>query len=184
MQLGRGADMDSHEQIQALTHQMADAVRNLYGIEGPIAHIDDIVRMIGGNVVEDSSLQSFADGKIRKSGRESFEIIISPCQGEGRKNWVIARALGHLFLHMGYKSDQERWDAQGQMVPYRCGKVELERQANAFAAAFLMPEKDYRRVMEQYTDSNMVDTAAVARYFHVSISAAADRGRGLGYLRW
>ena len=60
----------------------------------------------------------------------------------------------------------------------------LEYQSNEFAAAFLMPEEDYKRVMDQYTEGNIVDTSAVAKYFHVSIDTAANRGKGLGYLRW
>lgn len=171
-------------QIKALINQMADAVRNLYNIEGPIANIDDVVRIMGGNVIEDPSIDGFSDGRIKKTGGEAFEIMISPFQNKERRNFLIAHELGHLFLHMGYRSNHERWDAQNNMAYYRSACVGSEYQADAFAAAFLMPDGDFKRMMAQYTEGSTVDTSAVAKYFHVSISSAANRGKELGYLRW
>lgn len=179
-----GVDMALSFQIKALINKMADAVRNLYDIKGPIANIDNVVRIMGGNVIEDPSIDGFSDGRIKKTGEESFEIMVSPFQSEERRNFTIAHELGHLFLHMGYKNNRERWNAQNNIAYYRNGNTELEYQSNEFAAAFLMPEEDYKLVMDQYTEGNMVDTSAVARYFHVSIDAAANRGKWLGYLRW
>lgn len=171
-------------QIKALIDQMADVVRQRYGIEGPIANIDDVVREIGGIVTDDPSIDGFADGRIKKTGEQAFEIIIPPFQNEERRNFIIAHELGHLFLHMGYRSDHERWDVQNNMAYYRSACVGSEYQADAFAAAFLMPDGDFKRVMAQYTEGSTVDTSAVAKYFHVFISSAANRGKELGYLRW
>lgn len=171
-------------QIRKLIGQMADVVRQRYGIACPVADIDGAVRAIGGRVIADPSLDGFSDGRIKKAGSEAFEIMASPFQNEERRNFIIAHELGHLFLHMGYRSDHERWDAQNNMAYYRSACVGSEYQADAFAAAFLMPDGDFKRVMAQYTEGSTVDTSAVAKYFHVSISSAANRGKELGYLRW
>lgn len=176
--------MALNSQIKTLVNQMADAVRNLYGIEGPVADMEQVVRLMGGSVVEDASMDGFSDGRIKKTGEESFEIAVSPFQNDERKNFTIAHELGHLFLHMGYRTNLERWSEQNNVAYYRSGNSESEYQSNEFAAAFLMPEEDYKRVMDRHTEGGMVNTSAVAGHFHVSIDAAANRGKWLGYLRW
>lgn len=60
----------------------------------------------------------------------------------------------------------------------------MEYQANEFAAALLMPKKAYKEIMDQYTIGNEVETDKIASYFGVSISAASNRGKFLGYLQW
>lgn len=170
--------------IKILVNEMADAVRNIYGIDGPIDNIDGVVEAMGGVVVEDSAIDGFSDGRIRKTGDESFEIAVSPFQNEERRNFTIAHELGHLFLHMGFKTNRERWNKQNNVTYYRNGNSEREYQSNEFAAAFLMPQKDYKQVMDDNTQGNLVNTLAVARHFHVSIDAAANRGKWLGYLKW
>lgn len=176
--------MALNSQINTLINEMADAVRKLYGLDGPITDIDNVVHIMGGVVVEDSSIDGFSDGRIRKTGEESFEIAISPFQSKERRNFTIAHELGHLFLHMGFRTNRERWEAQNNITYYRNGSSELEYQSNEFAAAFLMPQKEYKQIMEQNTRGSLVDTSAIARYFNVSIDAAANRGKWLGYLRW
>lgn len=61
--------------------------------------------------------------------------------------------------------------------------IEKERQANEFAYALLMPENIYLEQVELNTDKNgKVNTKAIAEYFGVSISDAANRGYSLGVL--
>ena len=69
---------------------------------------------------------------------------------------------------------------------HRAGSVssEKEYQANEFAAAFLMPRDEYLKKMNEYTDGNKVNTSKIAEYFNVSVEAASNRGKFLGYLKW
>lgn len=60
------------------------------------------------------------------------------------------------------------------------GKCQL---TNDFALAFLMPEETYRRIAQKNTQNGKVNTAAVANYFHVTVSDAAARGVQLGILK-
>lgn len=179
-----GVSMALNPELKNLINDLANVIREIYSITGPITDIDNIVKKMGGTIVEDSSLDSFSDGKIKKTGISSFEIAISPLQGEERRNFTIAHELGHLFLHMGFKTNKELWDSQNNITYYRNGNSDLEYQSNEFAAAFLMPQRDYKQIMDQNTVGNIVDTSAVAKFFHVSIDAAANRGKWLGYLRW
>ncbi len=171
-------------QIKELINDMAGAVRNLYNIHGPIDNIDTIVQQMGGTIVEDSSMDGFSDGKIRKTGANSFEITVSPFQSYERRNFTVAHELGHLFLHMGFKTNQKLWDSQNNVAYYRNGFSDLEYQSNEFAAALLMPEDEYKEIMDKFTEGDLVNTAEVANHFHVSIDAAANRGKWLGYLKW
>lgn len=173
----------SNEIIQ-LIDQMTSTIRKLYNIDIPISNIDQVVKQIGGNVVEDFSIDGFSDGRIRKTGPDTFEIAISPFQTEERRNFTIAHELGHLFLHMGFRTNADRWEKQDNINYYRNGNSDQEYQCNEFAAAFLMPRKEYKWIMDENTEGNLVDTSKIAKFFHVSVDAAANRGKWLGYLRW
>ena len=60
-----------------------------------------------------------------------------------------------------------------------------DAMADEFALAFLMPEKEYAKVLKEHTRDSIVDTAAIARHFHVTLTDAANRGVQLGYLeKW
>lgn len=171
-------------EIKQLINAMAYEVIKKYQITIPIIDIDEEVKKMRGIVEENPMIDSFSDGKIRKNGENGFIIQVSPYQTEERRNFTIAHELGHLFLHMGYETNRDRWNAQNDVAYYRNGNSELEYQSNEFAAAFLMPEKDYVRVMNENTEGNIVNTLEIARYFHVSVDAAANRGKWLGYLKW
>ena len=132
----------------------------------------------------DASLDGYSDGRIRKTGVNSFVISASPFQSKERRNFVIAHELGHLFLHMGFKTNSTRWKAQKDTACYHNENLKVEYQANEFAVAFLMPQQDYELVLRQNMKQNMVDTSTIAEYFCVTIETAAIRGRRLGYLRW
>ena len=145
--------------------------------------IDNIVKRMGGRVVEDYLLDGFSDGKIRKLGEDNFEISVSPFQSNERRNFTIAHELGHLFLNMGFETNDAKWTAQN-VEYYRNGNSDLEYQANEFAAAFLMPKDEDIKIMDENTVGDMVNTTRIAEYFHVSTEAAANRGKWLGYLKW
>ncbi len=62
--------------------------------------------------------------------------------------------------------------------------IEQEEIATEFALALLMPEDEYREQVRIHTEPNgMVNTKAIADYFHVEINVAHIRGVRLGILR-
>lgn len=176
--------MALNNEIKSLINEMAQEVIWLYDINIPITDIDVVVERMGGRIIEKPSINGFLDGKIKKTGPNSFSIEVSPFQTEERRNFTIAHELGHLFLHMGFKNNVDKWREQDSTPYYRNGNSESEYQANEFAAAFLMPQAQYKTIMDKYTEGNLVNTSEVAKYFHVSIDAAANRGKWLGYLEW
>ena len=167
---------------QRYIDNLAEVIIKAYGITIPIHNIDAVVKRMGGSVNEQIGLDDLYDGTIRKTGHDSFSIVISPFQSQQRKAFTVAHELGHLFLHMGFQIDPVVWENQDDTVYRRFGSSEQEYQANEFAAALLMPRKEYLEVLQNNIKNGRVDISAVASYFHVSNAAAGNRGRFLGYL--
>lgn len=172
-----------NDEEREIINELAEAVIEHYKIQVPIVDIYEVVRQIGGEVVTNCSMNDLLDGCIKKVGN-SFVISIIPYQPPNRINFTIAHELGHLFLHMGYVINEQLWNKQDTEPYYRKGSTEKENQANEFAAALLMPRKMYKKVMDSCTNGNIVDTAKIAEYFHVSVEAASNRGKWLGYFVW
>lgn len=169
-------------EMRNLIDELTQDIIKVYNITIPISNIDAVVGDIGGIVKENDRLSEYSDGYIRKT-ENGFEIVVSRQQPENRRNFTVAHELGHLFLHMGYKIDPGKWESQ-QNTYYRKGNSVEEYEANEFAAALLMPKKEYKRVMDRYTEGDFVYTQEVANEFNVSVNAASNRGKWLGYLQW
>lgn len=164
-------------------NDLAQQVIKAYNITIPITDIDKIVSRMGGSIEVKKNFDDLCDGTITKEGDGSFRIVISPHQTAQRRLFTIAHELGHLFLHMGFRTNAELWQTQHQEVYRRFGSSEQEYQANEFAASLLMPREEYREFLNENAVNNRINIDTVAEYFHVSQSAATNRGRFLGYLR-
>lgn len=95
-------------------NKVAESVRAYYGISYPVTDMVAVVSCIGGSVKEQFGFDDCYDGTIRKVGQNSFAIRIASLQNGARKNFTLAHELGHLFLHMGYKTNFEVWRAQNE----------------------------------------------------------------------
>lgn len=163
---------------------LAEWVISTYNISIPITNIRKVVEDIGGQVEERYNFDNLCDGTIKKEGEDSFKIVISKLQNKQRESFTIAHELGHLFLHMGYRTSSSVWEEQDSKIYRRFGTSEQEYQANEFAAELLMPEVMYKEIlMKNIVEGNKVDISKVADYFKVSNSAARNRGRFLGYIK-
>lgn len=168
-----------------LINDLTELIVSIFNIQIPINNIDEVVKNLGGIVKQEENFMREVEGSVQKVD-EGFIIFVSPYQSEERRKFTIAHELGHLFLHMGYKINQSLWDSQKSTTYYRAGDSKVEYQANEFAAALLMPKDKYKEIMDKNTDftTNTVNTSEIAKYFGVSISAASNRGKFLGYLKW
>ena len=52
-----------------------------------------------------------------------------------------------------------------------------------FALALMMPEDEYRKIANQYSEGNQIKTRKIAEYFHVDLAAACHRGEKLGIIQ-
>lgn len=176
----------SVEEVKGLINELAQDIIRIFEIDVPIRDIDEVVGKMGGKIIKVASMPIDKEGAISKSDDgNGFIIYVSKFQSDVQRKFTVAHELGHLFLHMGYLTDTEKWNECCEKKFYRSRKAtDLEYQANEFAAALLMPQELYREEMERNTNGTTVNTTAIADYFGVSVSAASYRGKFLGLLKW
>ena len=166
------------DKIQQLINDLSADIIDTYDIHIPIYDMNDVVTTLGGYIEENKNI---CDSAIRKQN-DGFVIYIPSSYNVERKQFAIAQELGHLFLHTGYKISPKLWNKQRNMFYYESKYPLEEYQANDFAEALLMPKDVYKKVLDQYTVGNKVQTAKIAEYFGVSVSTAYSRGNSLGLL--
>ncbi|MED4990110.1 ImmA/IrrE family metallo-endopeptidase [Geobacillus sp. NFOSA3] len=172
-------------------NKLANNIRSILELEPPV-DIERAVKLLNGEIVEEK-LEHGMEAKIIKntdSDYPAFKIYINPeiiGNNERRKRFSIAHELGHLFLHMGYLINEEKWNQienYTDSVYYRFGHNEEEYEAHEFAASFLMPEKHFREIAKKNYSNGYYNIGPIADHFDVSKDAATNRGRWLGMFSW
>ena len=112
---------------KVMIRQLAKDILKKYHISTPVQNMDDVVKRL------------YFESSVIKNG-DGFDVIISAFSEHRRKNFAVALELGHLFLHMGYKTNKRIWDSYPDHTAYSSDDVEKEWQAIEFADAFLEKE--------------------------------------------
>lgn len=162
-------------------NQLADTLRETLGLGIPL-DVEEAVRRLGGTLHEVEELEEKMEARVLKRG-ERFQIELANGRPATRKRFSVAHEIGHLMLHMGYLMDPDRWSSTGDYqdsVYYRYGYSTEEREADEFAAAFLMPRGLFFEAVQRHTRAGNCDTAAIAEEFKTSRDAVMRRGRMLG----
>ncbi len=137
----------------------------------PAGDVVAAVQKLGGTV-EFLSLDDWLAHQhdtITVNGPQDFTIRLMRSDGPLRHRFTIAHELGHYILHSG--------QGQRRLKAGRDGSdCREEWEANWFAAAFLMPEADFRAAAE----ANHGDANRLAGRFLVSAEAARVRLKSLG----
>ena len=113
---------------------------------------------------------------------------------EGRYNFTIAHEIGHHVLHREHYLNARDGNETGIMCREVSAKPLVERQADQFASALLMPAEDIARTMQQITAATgeisvralraLAGTVCKAGGFtNVSNTAMCNRLITLGYAR-
>jgi len=163
----------------------ADRLRSNLGLSIPVSPEDAVAKLQGRIQDVDPRQLLGGEAKIVKTEEASgvkFEIWVDRTKSLNRRRFSIAHEIGHLFLHMGYLIDPAKWDAirvRDESAYFRGGTSEQEFEAHEFAAAFLMPEGEFKQCAETADD-----LTEVAQKFEVSIDAAINRGRWLNIYSW
>ena len=112
-------------------------------------------------------------------------IFINHTQPPTRRLFTLAHEFAHVVFHLGRdgESGKNRMDTQVSISSIR---DPLEKQANAFASEFLMPEADLKSLVEKYgnrlREPGMLEAAA--RTFNVSRDAIFYRLTQLKFFKW
>jgi len=131
-------------------------------------HVTRIAAQLGARVVY--SRIAMADAAAVSAGRKGWILIDEQWRGTYRARWSIAHELGHYLLH-------EDADAIARIHgggPLLRSDFRFEREANAFAAQFTMPDFLYapRCQIERPT---LDDVRELGETFGVSLQAAGRR---------
>lgn len=172
-----------NQEKRKLIDEFVDMILKNYNIIIPISDIEKVVENIGGKIKIDRNVP---DGRIEKS-ENNFVVFVSDNNfNVARTRFTIAHELGHLFLHMGYGTQD--WEENNTKSYNRLGSSEDESDANEFAASFLMPASEYKKQIDKLVieedGKKIVDITKIADFFGVSTLAASNRGKFLGILKW
>ena len=165
-------------QIEAIAEQ--ERHRLQLGIE-PIANLVAVVeneglRVVGADLPEDDVDGAF----LFVPEYDSAVALINRTKPPMRQHFTLAHEYGHLLLHRNRAEFVER-------DIFLANSVE-ERQANAFAAAFLMPRPLIERMYDEYGFSRThkplptYGWLVMMRRLRVSLQALACRLYNLGYI--
>lgn len=161
-------------------NRLAETIRDELELDVPVK-VDEAVERLGGSL-EFRRLDSKIEALVQKNG-DRFKIIVDDQKPATRTRFSVAHELGHLFLHMGYLVDPEKWTKAQEYrdsVYFRYGHGVEEDEADEFAAAFLMPETAFKNAVQTRAKNGECSLDELATFFHASASAVARRGRLLG----
>ncbi|CAE14794.1 unnamed protein product [Leptospira phage LE1] len=132
---------------------------------------EDIVQFMGGSIEVEHHPEPYEveGGSLFVQPNKSFTIYLSPITSPLRDNFTIAHELGHYFLHLPVEFSKP-------LVFARDGYSLIEKQANRFAGAFLMPKDELLEVISEYSNNKYL----IANHFGVSIPALNYRRTEIG----
>lgn len=159
------------KQVAALAENVAQQLNYHAG--------DDLIRVVnkmGGAVtyVDFWGSNEGSSGSIEIKDNQ-FEIRLAQNTGLMRDRFTIAHELGHYVLHYLYPNQKLHKNITW-LVAERYGSGQAEKEANWFAAAFLMPAAEY---IEQFRASSG-DQILLSSHFQVSVQASTVRAKALG----
>ena len=164
---------------KATVHQFAESVGRQLKLT-PGDALEPVVGRLGGQIVYHSPVgfDAPAPESIVVRSMRDFTIFIPSTTSIERDRFTVSHELGHLFLHypMVQKSSPgapmvaTRWVDNTDTSQQRA-----EWEANWFAAAFLMPEADFRSAWTREGGR----LSRLAASFCVSEQAATVRAKSL-----
>lgn len=174
----------------------AEAARllELHGLLGEVPiQIERVVRLVKANLQRRPGLTIPGEGEISgmllRAEGENF-IFVNASHNQVRQRFTIAHEIGHLLLHK--TPSGKAWiDVNLRGSASSAGTEVQEIEANAFAAALLMPEQeirlrwellvpDGRELTVPFGEQEVERVRGLAKVFEVSVDAMTYRLLNLG----
>lgn len=163
-----------------LIEEAAEMIRHEYSISCPVGDIKELVKMMGGEIhLVDEPL--LIEGRVYKEKTGEGCNFVIEVSKRATDRWLrchVAEALGHLFIHMGYIYDPEKWDKQKTYEFYSNKDIEERCVADEFAEALLMPKRDMLRYVDN-VDGSEVNIFDAGEYFGVPAGSVLARCKTL-----
>lgn len=165
--------------IKAIESKASQIVSEINGQRTPV-DVKKIARHLGLEIREHDLGENISGVLFIDKGRGI--IGLSPNENIVRKRFTIAHELGHYVLHRLNKElfvDHKQFKAVFRDQESSTGEIEQEREANAFAAALLMPKhlliEEIKKVMFDLGDDQDDVIKKLADTFKVSSQAMTYR---------
>lgn len=141
----------------------------------PINNIQDLLERNGIFIIKNYSknekIDAFSTSVKVNNGSIVHFVDVLETKSQSRINFDIAHELGHIILHKGLTKEQ-----------YSAYFNKIEKDANRFASAFLMPESNAYDKLCNLIAFKPRFFIPVANYFNVSIQAAVRRAKDLNII--
>jgi Zn-dependent peptidase ImmA (M78 family)/transcriptional regulator with XRE-family HTH domain len=142
--------------------RIAMMARTAMGVEeGPVKNLVEVIERCGGIVVDHDFHVDEVEALCRWVPELPKLFFINGSKPPDRTRFSLAHELGHTIMHFGRDFDPKL----------------AEDQANAFAAAFLMPAHEIKRDLKW--SLALADLASLKRKWRVSMQAIARRAKDL-----
>jgi Zn-dependent peptidase ImmA (M78 family)/transcriptional regulator with XRE-family HTH domain len=145
----------------------AEAVRDFWGLgRGAIGSLMAILEVNGVLVVREKVECSDMDAVSCWQGGRPFVLCSAEVTSGPRNTYNLAHELGHILLHAGVEVNSRNIDR-------------IEKQANRFAGAFLLPRETFGR---DVLSTSIGYFKELKKRWGVAISAMAYRSKDLGII--
>jgi len=156
------------------------------GVTAAPVPVERIAKQAGAQVAYESADDNLSGFLYRAAGKGKRPIIgINDEHNPRRQRFSIAHELGHLILHTGDPLHVDRGNAlqiKLRSEASSTGTDPDEKEANAFAAELLMPQKFVERDLEDLDALDDDALQVLAEKYEVSQQAMAFRLANLGYI--
>ncbi|HEY0654038.1 MAG TPA: ImmA/IrrE family metallo-endopeptidase [Chryseosolibacter sp.] len=149
-------------------------------VDSPPVSVERIAKSIGVDVIPYEMGNEISGILVLNEGKGT--IGYNPSQSKTRQRFTISHELGHFVLHA--HSQKELFVDKDFIVKFRSKKtysraeIIHESEANAFAAALLMPKEFIMKELYKKKNQDLTETELIeelARAFDVSIPAMTYR---------
>lgn len=140
--------------------------------------IEDLARALDIGEIQTLSTDGFEGGLLTDEVRSFGAILVREGMHRHRRRFTIGHELGHFLIpthkpidggqFLCSAQDMRRWSAGEQNRAAR-----MEKEANEFSAAILIPPPHLRRFLSQWSDPDLNKMIAVHEHFDVSREAAS-----------
>lgn len=166
------------KRIKEIIDEIAETISKEYRIIG--SSMEKTIKKMNIKIIKTDRLDDVLNGSIRKNENQLFEIFLYPNDiSEEKVNFILARELGHLLLHIGTGIEKNDLSAKKTFN----FSIEEKEEAEIFAFAFLMPKIEFRQKLLKTKKENYADLETVAKYFNVTVGKARQRAHQLELLK-
>lgn len=164
-----------------IEQQVSDLLRDAKIVQAPVS-VENIAKSLGASVVPYELGEEVSGVLVVEEHRGT--IGFNSTHHPKRQRFTIAHELGHLVLHVNKNKPKELFVDKDFIVKWRYNKIyspkefEQEQEANAFAAALLMPKEFLIHEMQKekfkdLTENRLIDE--LSKVFNVSTQAMTYR---------